>query len=224
MSKPQLCEDIMEIKNIFPLLHYCLYTLPIYNSYEDSIYIVKKFFEANNEYFDIQYFGEKQIDQFYCEKNKILTETVMTIKCKPIIIEPLDGLFMLYCGNYKNNKDLEIKFNQYKENYYSAIEKDNLNRNALELDLYIREFKFIDNSGEYITKLTIELNYKTKIRTKLFNIMYRKLKDLFDNAKIAEKFDINIPEHLSDIKQYKIDYKGEVFEELRIECLIPFMR
>ena len=209
-------KEIQTIKKVFPLVHYCIRSIPTTNSYEKIIHIINKFFEINSDYFEILLFSERTTDLHYCEKDKLLVETTIEVKCKPIINKPLDDVFIQYCGDYKNDENLEKKFNQYKEDYNRTIQYDDLDRNALEFHIYIREFSFINEAGENITKYFVDFNYITKIRTKLFEVTYKKMKEIFNISDLT-------PENLNNVELYKINYDGELFEEVRIHCLMPFM-
>lgn len=210
--------EVMNIKKIFPHTIYCLRSISTMSSYKEIIYVINTFFEINKNYFEILTTEERITCPHYCEKEKMLVETTISVKCKPVVTEPLDNTFIQYCGEYQNSESKTKMFNQYKENYYKTIEKDDLDRNALEFHIYIREFSYIKDDGETITEYFVDFNYITKIRTKLFEITYRKLREIFDILKTTTV------ELLNNTEQYQINYEGELFEEERIHCLAPFMR
>jgi len=205
-------KDILEIKKIFPLVPYFIRSFKTVNSYEEIIHIIKTYFEINKDYFEIKSFGERETDYLYCEKDKKLVETTIEVKCNPIVIGSLDEVFIHYCGDYKNDENKEKLFNQYKEDFIKTIKKDDIGRDALEFHIYIREVSFIDDKGEKNTVNFITFNYMTKIKTNLFKITYNKMREIFNTNNI------------NNIEQYKINFSGELFEEERIQCLIPFMR
>jgi len=209
-----LSNDVLAIKNIFPFIPYCLRSFTTVNSYEEIIHIINTFFEINQDYFEILTFGKRKTDTHYYEKDKILVETTIEVKCKPIIDGPLDEFFIQYCGE---NKDELL--NQYKEAFNKALQEDELERNALEFHIYIRECTFICGGKESTVNL-VEFNYITKIKTKLFDNAYKKMKEIFSAAEQENKYKILMPNK----EQYKINYSGEPFEEVRIKCLLPFIK
>jgi hypothetical protein len=215
-------DDILAIKKLFPFVPFSFRSITTVNSYEEILHIIKTFFEINKDHFEILSFGERETDLVYCEE-QMLNETTITVKCNPIS-KPLDEDFIKFCGEYKNNENQEKNFNQYKEDYNKAIEKDDMGRNALEFHMYIREFSFINAGGEKSTVNIVEFNYITKLRTKLFEIMYKKMKGIFEISRDLFISKMSISENLTSDEQYKISYDGELFEDVRIQCLIPFMR
>ena len=205
--------EVQALKKVFHSLPYALYSITVSNPYEEIVYIINTFFEINKENFEILSFGNQETNSDYCEEKKMLKETLISIKCKPKISTPLDEVFKHYCGDFKNNENQEKLFNQFKENFNKAIEKDEMERDALLFDIYIREFNYVDHEGKKFKINLVEFNYISKIRTNLFKIVYEKMKELF----------IYKIKNLKNSEQYKINYDGEVFEEVRIQCLLPFI-